>query len=93
MSAHTHLVQDYRRSRKIAMKLNHRLVETLGKDVMDEGGRKLGILKEGTLVLGSEDELSVLMDTASTTSTGAAGTPSSGCWRSRHRRIRRSWLS
>jgi hypothetical protein len=62
MSAHTHLVQDYRRSRKLAMKLNHRLVETLGKDVMDEGGRKLEILKGGTLVLGSEDELSVLMD-------------------------------
>jgi SEC-C motif len=62
MSAHAHLVPTYLRLRKIGMNLSHRLVETLGKDVMHEGGQKLGILQKGKLVLGSEDELAVLMD-------------------------------
>src|SRR5262249_53699167 len=62
MSAHAHLVPTYLRLRKMGTALNHKLVQTLSKDVLDEGGRKLGILKKGTLVLGSEDELAVLMD-------------------------------
>jgi len=62
MSAHAHLMPTYLRLRKLSMSLNHKLVETLDKDVLDEGGRKLGILKKGTLVLGSEDELAVVMD-------------------------------
>jgi hypothetical protein len=62
MSSHAHLVPTYLRLRKKSTALNHRLVETLSKDVLDEGGRTLGILKKGTLVLGSEDELAVLMD-------------------------------
>jgi SEC-C motif len=62
MSAHTHLLPTYLRLRKLSMSLNHKLVETLDKEIMDEGGHKLGILQKGTLVLGSEDELSVVMD-------------------------------
>jgi hypothetical protein len=62
MSAHAHLVPTYLRLRKLGMALSHKLVKTLNKDVLDEGGRKLGILRKGTLVLGSEDELAVLMD-------------------------------
>ena len=62
MSAHAHLVPTYLRLRKIAMALNHKLVESLGKDVVDEGARKLNMLQKEALVLGSEDELAVLMD-------------------------------
>jgi hypothetical protein len=62
MSAHAHLLPTYLRLRKIGMGLNHKLVQSLSKDIMDEGGQKLGILQKGTLVLGSEDELSVMMD-------------------------------
>jgi SEC-C motif len=62
MSAHAHLVPTYLRWRQIGMRLSHRLVETLDKDIMDEGARKLGVLQKGTLVLGSEDELAVVMD-------------------------------
>lgn len=62
MSAHAHLVPTYLRTRKLAMNLSHKLVATLDKDIMDEGGRSLGILEKGKLVLGSEDELMVVMD-------------------------------
>jgi hypothetical protein len=62
MSAHAHLVPTYLRLRQIGMKLSHRLVETLGKDAFDKAGRSLGILHNGKLVLGSEDELAVVMD-------------------------------
>jgi SEC-C motif len=62
MSSHSHLLPTYLRLRKIGMSLSHKLVGTLGKDVLDEGGRKLGILHNGKLVLGSEDELAVVMD-------------------------------
>jgi hypothetical protein len=56
------IVAEYLRLRKVAERLNHRLVETLPKDVLDEGGKKLGILKGNTLVLDSEDQIAVLMD-------------------------------
>jgi hypothetical protein len=62
MSSHAHLVPTYLRLRKMSMALNNRLVESLSKDALEEGGRKLGILHKGTLVLDSEDELAVLMD-------------------------------
>src|SRR4051794_1670119 len=62
MSGHAHLVRTYLRLRKLAMALNHKLVESLGKDVVDEGARKLNMLQKEALVLGSEDELAVLMD-------------------------------
>src|SRR5437588_509053 len=62
MSERVQLVSSYLRWRKIAMALNQRLAETIGKDVLDEAGRKLGILQGKTLVLGSEDELVILMD-------------------------------
>lgn len=44
------------------MDVNSALVKRLGKDVMEEGGKKLGIFKNNTLVLDSEDEVAVLMD-------------------------------
>lgn len=44
------------------MKLSHKLVAALDKGAIDEGGRRLGLLEKGRLVLGSEDELMVVMD-------------------------------
>ena len=46
----------------VGIQLNHKLVKTLSTDALTEGGRRLGILKNGTFVFESEDESSVLMD-------------------------------
>jgi hypothetical protein len=62
VSTHAHLVPPYRRLRKISVGLNQKLVESLSKDVMEEGAQKLGFWHKVQLVLGAEDELSVLMD-------------------------------
>jgi hypothetical protein len=62
MSEHAALLPRYKRLRHVAVPLNNRLVETVAKDVLDEGGKKLGILKGNTLVLDTEDEIVVLMD-------------------------------
>jgi hypothetical protein len=56
------VVAEYIRLRAVARELNNRLVESLSRAVLDEGGKKLGILKGNTLLLDSEDEISVLMD-------------------------------
>ena len=52
----------YMRLRAAGRKLNSKLTERLTKDVLHEGGKKLGILQRGTLVFNSEDETCVLMD-------------------------------
>ena len=52
----------YKHLRVVSRNLNSKLVESLSRDVLYEGGRKLGILKGKTLVFDSEDETSVLMD-------------------------------
>lgn len=52
----------YKHLRAIGRQLNDKLVKRLGKDVLDEAGKKLGILQGGTLVFNFEDETSVLMD-------------------------------
>jgi hypothetical protein len=56
------IVARYTRVRAVSKALNNRLVESLSRDVLDEGGKKLGILKGDTLVLSGEDEIAVLMD-------------------------------
>lgn len=56
------LIARYKHLRALGRKLNHKMVERLGKDVLHEGGRKLGILQKGVLVFDSEDESAVLMD-------------------------------
>jgi hypothetical protein len=61
-TTHAHLLPIYRRLRQVGLKLNHTLVATLDKEVVNDGGRRLGILKNDTLVLDTEDELAVLMD-------------------------------
>lgn len=52
----------YKHLRRVGLELNNRLVETLSRSVLDEGGKKLGILKRDVLTLDTEDEIAVLMD-------------------------------
>lgn len=56
------IISRYQRLRTASRELNNRLVKRLSKDVLYEGGRKLGILQGDTLVFDTEDESSVLMD-------------------------------
>ncbi len=56
------LVAHYKRLRAAGRKLSDKLVARLPKDVLEEGGRKLGIFREGTFVFDTEDEMAVLMD-------------------------------
>ena len=62
MTQHAELLPRYKHLRKVALKLNNRLVKTLPKSLLEEGGKKLGIFKNNTLILDSEDEIVVLMD-------------------------------
>ena len=62
MMRHAELLPRYKRLRKAALRLNNRLVKTLSRSVLDEGGKKLGILQGNVLTLDSEDEIAVLMD-------------------------------
>jgi hypothetical protein len=62
MSEHAKFLARYRHLRQVGLELNNRLVETLPKRTLDEGGKKLGILKNNVLVLDTEDEIAVLMD-------------------------------
>ena len=62
MMIHAEVLPTYRRFRKLGVQLNHKLVKTLSKEALHEGGRKLGILQNGTLVFDNEDQMSILMD-------------------------------
>jgi hypothetical protein len=62
MTTHTELLPRYKHLRQVGRKLNTRLVETLSRSVMNEGGRRLGILEGDALLLDTEDEIAVLMD-------------------------------
>ena len=59
---HDDIIARYQRLRTTGRDLNNRLVKRLSKDALHEGGKKLGILRGGTLVFDTEDETSVLMD-------------------------------
>jgi len=56
------IVARYQRLRSVSRNLNHKLLERLSKEMLHEGGKKLGIFRGGTLVFDSEDDTSVLMD-------------------------------
>jgi SEC-C motif len=62
MSQYAALLPRYKHLRQVGTQLNTRLVKTLPKSVLDEGGRNLGLLKKNVLTLDTEDELAVLMD-------------------------------
>lgn len=56
------LLARYKRLRRVGLDLNTRLGGTVSRGVLDEGGKKLGILKRNVLTLDTEDEIAVLMD-------------------------------
>jgi SEC-C motif-containing protein len=62
MTPHADLLPRYKHLRQVALRLNNRLVESLPKSVLDEGGKKLGLLKKNVITLDTEDEIAVLMD-------------------------------
>jgi hypothetical protein len=62
MTTHASLLPTYERFRRAGFNLNNKLVSTLSKEALDEGGRRLGILRQGILVFGSPEESAVLMD-------------------------------
>jgi hypothetical protein len=55
-------VERYKRLRQLAKDLNHKIVKTVPREAMHEIGDALGILRDGTLVFGTEDEPNILMD-------------------------------
>jgi hypothetical protein len=56
------LVSRYLRLRDVSRALNNKLMRLLDKDVLREGGEKLGLLRNGTFVFNTQDESSVLME-------------------------------
>src|SRR5258708_1578104 len=55
-------VERYKRLRRLAPDLNHRILKTIPREAMYEVGEAIGILHQGVLVFDSEDETSILMD-------------------------------
>lgn len=56
------IVDQYKRLRPVQVRLNNHLAGSLTRDVLDEGGKKLGFLRGGTFVFDDVDQTSVLMD-------------------------------
>jgi hypothetical protein len=56
------IVARYRRLRPTRLRLNNELVRRLSRDVLDDGAKRIGILRGGTFVFDNEDETCVLMD-------------------------------
>jgi hypothetical protein len=56
------LVKRYKHWRELGKKLSHSLLKSLDVDAIDEGGKALGIMENGTLVFDSEEEMAVLAD-------------------------------
>ncbi len=58
-------IEKYKTYRKIGMKLIHKIMDScLDREVLDNSGRLLGIVRGDTFIFDSEDETSVLMDFA-----------------------------
>jgi hypothetical protein len=62
MTTHFDLLVRYKRIREVRFRLNNLLIGMIPKKTLEDCGRKLGLYREGALVFGSEDEMSVLMD-------------------------------
>lgn len=62
MTQHSELLPRYKHFREVGLALNNKLVKSLSKEDLNEGGKKLGILRQGVLVFDTENETSVLMD-------------------------------
>jgi hypothetical protein len=55
-------IDDYKHLREVGRSLNTQIINQLSKPAITECGKKLGIVKKKTLLLGNEDELSILFD-------------------------------
>jgi hypothetical protein len=58
----TDLISRYKRLRRIGRDLNITLIKQLPKVAVPECGKKLGIVKAGTLILNNDDEIAVIYD-------------------------------
>lgn len=58
----TESLERYKHLRRVGLELNNRLGATVDRSVLNEGGKRLGMLKRDTLVLETEDEIAVLID-------------------------------
>src|SRR5207247_3917797 len=56
------LLTSYRRLRRGLLHLHTKLIKQLPKEAIESGGKQLGIMHNGVLVLATMDESSVLMD-------------------------------
>jgi hypothetical protein len=56
------LIARYKQLRVVAQQLNLKLVSHLDKSVLDEGAKKLGLLRNGVFFFDSEEQTSILMD-------------------------------
>ena len=56
------ILAHYQRLRPVRLRLNNELVSRLPRDVLNDGAKRIGILRGGTFVFDNEDEMSVLMD-------------------------------
>jgi hypothetical protein len=59
---HREIISRYKHLRTVGIEVNNKLVSRLSKEALQEGARKLGMLRRGMFVFDSEDETSVLMD-------------------------------
>jgi hypothetical protein len=55
-------IEYYQRVREVGRELNHELLEQLPKSALKECGKKLGIWRSNTLVLGEEKHIAVFYD-------------------------------
>jgi len=56
------LIDRYKEFRKAGLQLNMALVKQLPKVAVPECGKKLGLVKAGTLILNNDDEIAILYD-------------------------------
>jgi hypothetical protein len=62
MSTREETLARYQRLRDASMRVNRRLMDYCPRDVLDEGGANLGLLRNGVLVATGEETLPALMD-------------------------------
>ncbi len=62
MTDYNELVNQYKQFRQITRKLHSSLPEYLSKKAFNTCGKKLGLMRRGTLVFNDEQEMAVLMD-------------------------------
>ena len=64
MASYEELAERYKRLRRVCTELNEHLSAAVPQLLIDQAGEKLGLMRDGALAPGSEDEKSILMDYA-----------------------------